>query len=318
MSCRVCPLPELKVRTPSLLGVVLFLVPASSSSNDHLLAPAPCRISGTTQICTRHGLASKFFFTLVGSRRLPDCFAFLPKILPPPPCFCSTALSSVCLQLTGSGSSTSIMRSASLSLCAPCFFPVGNILQMSAAHHKRACVLHCSCRPQRRSLSLRMPHADAGSPRPHLTTGTGPGRPRAAGEGEGDVHGRRDTHPSRNHTANHGALPCPCPCPAPRALRASRSPSRIRFRSPTPLPTRWRGDCPCGPALARQSSRFFSCLCVACPTARTGVRGRQATRPASSRISSTATWRPAAAAALCCPAHHLRRRRRRLTRAAVR
>lgn len=143
MSCRVCPLPELKVRTPSLrpslLGVVFFLVPASSS-NDHLLAPAPCRISGTTQICTRHGLASKFFFTLVGSRRLPDCFAFLPKILPPPPCFCSTALSSVCLQLTGSGSSTSIMRSASLSLCAPCFFPVGNILQMSAAHHKRACV----------------------------------------------------------------------------------------------------------------------------------------------------------------------------------
>jgi hypothetical protein len=176
---------------------------------------------------------------------------------------------------------------------------------MSAAHHKRACVLHCSCRPQRRSLSLRMPHADAGSPRPHLTTGTGPGRPRAAGEGEGDAHGRRDTHPSRNHTANHGALPCPCP--PPRALRgASRSPSRIRFRSPTPLPTRWRGDCPCGPALARQSSRFFSCLCVACPTARTGQQPNiQYSHMAPRRRRDSVL-----------PAHHLRRRR--LTRAAVR
>lgn len=172
------------------------------------------------------------------------------------------------------------------------------------------CVLHCSCRPQRRALSLSrslpMPHADAGSPRPHLTTGTGPGpgRPRAAGEGEGDAHGRRDTHPSRNHTANHGALP-PSPAPARLPARFGRRVRLVASGSGTP-------------PLARQSSRFFSCLCVACPTARTGVRGRQTTRPASSRISSTATWRPAAAAALCCPAHHLRRRRRRLTRAAVR
>lgn len=199
-----------------------------------------------------------------------------------PPCFCSTALSSVCLQLTGSGSSTSIMRSASLSLCAPCFFPVGNILQMSAAHHKRACV--CSTARVDPSGALSLRPCPMLMPAPHVPTSR---RARAPADHEQQERAR-ETHTgdgTRTRRAIILRIMAPSPAPARLPARFGRRVRLVASGSGPPPPFPQTHTVARGLPLPSLVSRHGSFPASALPAPRR-VRGRQATRPASSRISS--------------------------------